>query len=340
MPVRNEANFIARSLGRVLSQDYPEDRLEVIVADGMSTDGTREIVRSLQAGRPNLRLIDNPGRIVPTGLNAAISQAKGEVIVRVDGHCEIEQDYVRRCVEHLSRGGVDCVGGPLETVGDTFVARGIAAAMSSPFGVGGSAFRTTRGKTMLADTVPFPSFTRAIIERAGPFDEELVRNQDDEYSYRLRRMGAKILLAADVRSRYYSRNSLSSLGRQYFQYGLWKVRVMQKHGRQMQVRQFIPLAFVVALLGSLIVAPFHPAGGWGFVSVSACYLVAAAAASLLTARKAGWALLPLLPATFATLHLSYGAGFLVGLIKHWNRWGDRETNWGQGRPQVPGVKQV
>ncbi len=233
MPIRNEAAFVRTSLGTVLAQDYPEELVEVIVADGLSTDGTAEIVRSIANGRPNLRLIENRGLIVSTGLNAALALAKGDIVIRVDGHCKVAPDYISRCVDHLEKEGVDGVGGPIVTVGQTRIARVIAAAMSSPFGVGGSAFRTIRDRTMIVDTVPFAAYTRAIITQAGLYDEELVRNQDDEYNYRLRKLGAKLLLAADVRSEYYSRGSLRTLWRQYFQYGYWKVRVMQKHPRQM-----------------------------------------------------------------------------------------------------------
>jgi glycosyltransferase involved in cell wall biosynthesis len=322
LPIRNEASFIGRSLRAVLSQDYPSDRLELIVADGMSTDGTREIVMSFQKQYPNVRLIDNTGQIVPTGFNAAIAQVRGEIIIRVDGHCEIAQDYVRNCVEHLVNDGVDGVGGPLETVGETLIARVIASAMSSPFGVGNSAFRTVPDKTMLTDTVAFPAYTRDIIEKAGLFDEELVRNQDDEYNYRLRKIGAKILLAADVRSRYYSRSSLRSLWRQYSQYGYWKVRVTQKHPRQMRLRQFIPFAFVMSLLVSLPLASFSSIGQWASRWAVGSYLFVNFSASILVAWRKGWRLLPLMPLTFAILHLAYGLGFLVGLIRFWNRWSD------------------
>ncbi|HEX3187661.1 MAG TPA: sugar transferase [Pyrinomonadaceae bacterium] len=323
MPVRNEATFISRSLEAVLAQDYPSERMEVIVADGMSTDATREIVQSFQNRHPELKLISNPGQIVPTGLNLAIAQSQGEVIVRVDGHCEIAGDYVRSCIEHLLNDGVDGVGGPLETIGKTPLARVIATAMSSVFGVGGAAFRTTTKRTMLTDTVAFPAYTRSIIKRAGPFDEELVRNQDDEYNYRLRKIGARILLAADVRCRYYSRSSLSSLGRQYFQYGYWKVRVLQKHPGQMQPRQFVPPLFVSACLLFLLLLPFTPIAGYFLGAALGSYAVANITASILSLRKNTYRLLPLMPVVFATLHVAYGLGFLTGLAKLRKRWGEK-----------------
>lgn len=321
MPVRNERDFIARSLGAVLAQDYPSDRLEVLVADGQSDDGTAAMVASLQSSHPNLTLIDNPGRVVATGLNLALSRARGDVLVRVDGHCEIAPDYVRNCVRHLMEDGVDGVGGPLETVplGTGRVGEAIARAMSSRFGVGGSPFRTIKGETRLVDSIAFPAYWRRAVEKAGPFDEELVRNQDDEYNYRLRKGGARLLLASDVSCRYFSRASLRSLGRQYFQYGYWKVRVLQKHPRQMSVRQFAPPALVAALLFGAATAPFWVGGRVELASVAAAYALALAAAAVATARRATSAIL--LAAAFATLHLAYGSGFLVGLVRFWNRWG-------------------
>jgi len=329
LPIRNEAHYIARSLGAVLAQDYPADRMEVMVVDGMSTDGTREIVESMRAGSQRVHLIDNTRRIAPTAMNAAIARARGEILVRVDGHCEIDRDYVRRCVEHLRNDKVDGVGGPLQTIGESFVARGIAVAMSSTFGVGDSAFRTVSNKTMLVDTIAFPAYTRDIVERVGLFDEELVRNQDDDYNYRLRKIGAKVLLASDVRSRYYSRSSIRSLWRQYFQYGYWKVRVMQKHPRQMRPRQFVPPLFVGALLLSLAAAPFSFIFGAWFALpcglTAGSYALANLAASvLITVKRRDWPLFWLLPIAFAILHVSFGLGFLVGLLKFRNRWGDHD----------------
>jgi glycosyltransferase involved in cell wall biosynthesis len=341
MPVRNEAGFIAQSLGAVLAQDYPAERVEIIVADGMSTDGTREIVRALEARHARLRLVDNTGRIAPTALNAALRVARSEIVVRVDGHCEIAPDYVRRCVECLAREGVEGVGGPIKTIGLTTTARAIAAAMSSSFGVGGSAFRTVKDRRMLVDSIAFPAYTRRAIEQAGLFDEELIRNQDDEYNYRLRSLGGRLLLVPEIRSRYYSRGSLRSLRRQYFQYGYWKVRVLQKHPRQMRARQFAPPLFAAALLILSLLSPFFVAARLALAAVACAYVAANLCASVLTARKNDWRLLPLLPATFATLHLSYGFGFLAGLIRFWNRWRDRrgQTQYFEPRALGHGVDQ-
>jgi succinoglycan biosynthesis protein ExoA len=321
MPVRNEAAYIGRALAAVFAQDYPADRLEVLVADGMSTDGTRERVAEAAKSRSNLRLLDSPGRTAPCGLNAGVRAARGEIVVRVDGHCEIERDYVSRCVAHLEAGDGDAVGGSVETVGEDRLADTIAAAMSSPFGVGGSAFRTIRGKTLLVDTVPFPAYTRAILDRVGPFDEELVRNQDDEYNARLRKLGGRVLLAADVRSRYYSRGSWRGLWRQYFQYGYWKVRVLQKHPRQMKLRHFVPAAFVAAVVLCAASAVFWRPAVLALAGILALYALAVAAASAHAWRRHGARVFPGIPLAFAILHVAYGAGFWAGLLRFSGRWG-------------------
>ncbi len=326
MPVRNEAAYIERSLGAVLAQEYPAERLEILVVDGMSDDGTREAVLAHAAADPRVCLLDNPAGIVPPGLNIGIGRARGEIVVRVDGHCEIAPDYVRRCVEHLLAGHdgapVEAVGGPIETIGETDEAAAIALAMSSWFGVGGSAFRTIKDRPLLVETVAFPAYRRATLQRLGPFDEELVRNQDDEYNYRLLKSGGRILLSPDIRSRYYSRGSLRSLWRQYYQYGYWKVRVMQKHPRQMRSRQFVPPAFVAGLIGSaalgMVFRPFRALLG----VVLALYLAANVVASLSLGREHAPRLLVIHP----ILHLSYGLGFLVGLAhfaRHFAAPGER-----------------
>jgi succinoglycan biosynthesis protein ExoA len=333
LPIRNESEYIEKVMLSILAQDYPADQMKVMIVDGMSTDNTRKIINEFSLKHPHLKIqiLDNPGKIVPVGMNIALQKAKkGDVIIRVDGHCIIAPDYVRKCVEHIQNDNVDGVGGPMEAIGETQMAKAIAIGMSSPFGVGDSAFRTTSGISMLVDTVPFPAYSRQIIERAGYYDEELIRNQDDEYNYRIRGLDGKILLADDVRSTYFSRTSLKSLWRQYYQYGYWKVRVLQKHLPQMSSRQFVPPAFVLSLLFSTLLALlsvfYFSSSSLGFLSmiIPLSYVTLNFGASLWIASKHGWRTLQLLPIVFVILHLSYGLGFLVGLVKFADRWGDKK----------------
>ncbi len=299
------------------------DQIEIILVDGMSTDGTREIGKRYQELYNNIRLIDNPGKIVPTGMNEALRLAKGNLIIRVDGHCVVEPDYVANCERHIQEHGLEGVGGPMRTVGEDLISEVIALAMSSKFGVGNSSFRTESGLTKLADTVPFPAYTREIMQRVGLYDEELVRNQDDEYNYRIREAGGRILLAEDVRSTYYSRGTYGKLWKQYFQYGYWKVRVMQKHPLQMSLRQFVPPIFVLTICLALVASLVFP---WGWILLAAligAYGIAALIASGMIAKSNGWHLLGLIPLAFVIIHVSYGSGFLIGMVKFWNCWGDK-----------------
>jgi glycosyltransferase involved in cell wall biosynthesis len=325
MPIRNEAGFIARSLTAALAQDYPHDRMEVLIADGMSTDETRDVVARVAQRYSGIRVtvIDNPGKIVPTGINAALLHAQGQIIVRVDGHTIVEPDYVRECIAALERSGASNVGGRMDPVSEGRFGEATALATSSPFGVGGARFHYSDREEWV-DTVYMGAWPRDVFQRHGIFDEELVRNQDDELNYRLRSRGEKILLSPRIKSRYYNRSTRHALWRQYLQYGYWKVRVMQKHPPQMQPRQFVPPLFVSSLLILLSAAPFFALGKWLFLLVSGSYVMANLAASLLVARKSSWRCLPLLPAVFLILHMAYGFGFLLGLVRFWNRWGDRE----------------
>ena len=327
MPIRNEAGYIERSLSAVLAQDYPLDCVEVLVVDGMSTDSTREIIQQTleHSDIPTsqhvnvqliVQLIDNPARIVPTALNIGLRHARGDIIIRVDGHCEISPDYLRRCVELLRETGADCVGGPMVTVGETGVARAIAIAQSSLFGVGGVTFRSGRKRPGYVDIVAFGAYRREVFDRIGGFDEELVRNQDDEFNFRLIQAGGKIWLDPSIRSVYYSRASLRGLWRQYFQYGVYKVRVIQKRGAVPSWRFLVPGAFVLGLLGSLLLALITGQPLWA-LSVAGPYAVANGLASLWIARR-DWRTMPVLPLAFLTLHLAFGTGCLWGLWR-WRR---------------------
>lgn len=322
MPVRNEGAFVERSLAAVLAQDYPRDRMEILIADGISTDGTRDVVASLARRYPkvSLTLLDNAGRLVASGMNLALISAKGDVIVRVDGHTVIAPDYVRECVEALQRSCAHNVGGRMEAVSESWFGQAVALATCSRFGVGGARFHYS-DKEEWVDTVYMGAWPREVFERIGLFDEEQVRNQDDEFNYRLLSHGGKILLSPRIKSKYYNRSSLRSLWRQYFQYGYWKVRVMQKHPRQMRLRQFVPALFVVAVTVALILLLFSFVGKYLALLLANSYVIANLTASVIVTRSKGWRLLPLVPIAFSILHFGYGCGFLLGLVRFWNRWG-------------------
>ncbi len=334
LPVRNEARFIERCLGAVFAQNYPPGRVEVLVIDGRSTDDTCERARGVAArcGRP-VTVLDNPKLTAPAALNVGLRHARGEVIIRVDGHCEVGPNYLASATRHLAETDASAVGGVLETVTESASADAIAVAMSSRFGVGGSPFRTrtrepaagpSTGPAREVDTVAFPAYRRSAIERAGAFDEELVRNQDDEYSYRLRRLGGRILLVPDMPARYFSRAKLTGLARQYFQYGMWKVRVLQKHPRQMKARQFAPPICLALGISASAGAAFGSAiATSALVALAGLYAAANLAATLFEGGRHGARHLARLPVVFVTLHCAYGLGFLVGLVRFVHRWGDR-----------------
>lgn len=325
MPVRNEEDFIERSLRSVLRQSYPHSRIEIIVSDGESTDGTLASIEKLKLESDiPIKVISNPKRIAPSALNRAIEAARGSVIVRVDGHCEIAEDYVKNCVELLRSGKADGVGGPIETIGEGRQAEAIALAMSSKFGVGGSAFRTVSDREMFTDSVAFPGYTKEIIDRAGPYNEELVRNQDDEYNYRIRKLGGKILLSPRIRSKYYSRSTFRSLWRQYFQYGYWKVRVLQLHPRQMSLRQFVPFLFVLTIVLLSLASMFSSASRWFFCITVSAYVLTNLASSIYVAGRRVTSI-PYLALSFGILHFSYGLGSIIGSIAFWKRWGEAAT---------------
>ena len=316
--MRNEERHVARCVQSLLDQDYPRDRLEVLFMDGGSTDRTREIVSEMIAGRAGFELVDNPGKIQSIAWNLGIERARGDLVGIVSGHSELAPDYVDVAVETLVRTGADLVGGPARAESETVVGEAIALAMSTPFGVGGAEFRYATAESEV-DTVFMGVCKRELYERIGGFDAEMVRNQDDELSYRLLEQGGRIVCNPAIRSVYRNRATLRSLWKQYFDYGRWKVRVMQKHRAQMRPRHFVPPLFVTTLGMSSLVPP-------ALLGMSALYGSATMAVSVMLAAKARRIdVLPYLPAAFAILHIGYGAGFLRGLYQFRDRWNDRSS---------------
>jgi succinoglycan biosynthesis protein ExoA len=288
----------------------------VIVADGMSDDGTRAILDSYAARQPRIRILDNPARAVPAGLNAAIRAARGEIILRMDAHTAYAPDYVRECLATLEKTGAENVGGPARTKARGYMGRAIAAAYHSPVACGGARFHDPSYEGW-ADTVPYGCWRKSTLLEIGLFDETLVRNQDDELNLRLCRAGGKVWQSPSIVSWYQPRASLRRLFQQYFQYGFWKVAVIRKHRIPASLRHLIPATFVAtAVLLPLAAAAFRSTfvlGAWA--AMMAAYLLAILAASLDSARRYGWELLPALPIVFAAYHFSYGSGFLLGLMQ-------------------------
>jgi len=319
---RNEARDIHMLLDSLGNQDTAGLELEVVIADGMSTDLTRHILAEFCRENPYTAVIDNPGQIVSTGLNAALARAHGEIIVRLDAHSRYASDYIQQCVAVLNETGADNVGGAMRAqVDSTLRARLFAAAFNSRFAVGGAQSKQPdfEGYT---DTVFGGCWRRETLDRLGGFDESLVRNQDDELNFRLTRSGGRVWQSRRIVCWYRPRRDLRSLAIQCFQYGFWKVAVIRKHRIPARFRHLVPGTFVglnVALsLGLIAATVLHlsvaPAVAWAWAMLIAAYVLACLLAAASHVRTEGLRVAVLLPAVFATYHLSYGLGFLTGAV--------------------------
>lgn len=313
LPCRNEKSNIASCIDSILRQEALPGGFEVIIADGMSDDSTREILQQLAKKERRLRIVDNPARIVATGLNVALKIANGEIIIRMDAHTEYAPDYVKQCVAVLNETCADNVGGPWVAKGDGFLGRAIAAAFQTRFAVGGSRGHDPSYEGVV-DTVYLGCWSRDVFDKIGLFDEELVRNQDDEFNLRLTRADGKIWQSPRIRSWYKPRGSLRDLFRQYMQYGYWKVRVIQKHTLPASIRHLIPGTFVFLIAVLFLLSFWLPLAAWCWFGLAGAYLLCDFAASFVTAARNGWKLILVLPFVFADYHFAYGFGFLRGIL--------------------------
>jgi glycosyltransferase involved in cell wall biosynthesis len=328
VPCRNEARYVRACLDSILATAYPLDRMEVLVVDGQSTDGTAKIVREYAEQQPIVRLIDNPQRVVPSALNLGIKQARGDVIVRMDTHAVYPPEYLPRLVLGLQEHKVDNIGGCMITLpaDGTATAQAIAIALSHPFGVGNARFRIGAPAPRFVDTVPFGCYPRDVFERVGTFDEEMVRNQDDEFNNRILKQGGKIMLLPDVVCYYYARGSFRQLARMYYQYGAFKPLAARKAGRITTARQVIPAGFVTALGGTLAAALFIPWALLVTAGIAASYALGVVACALRVARTHGFRCAVAIAGVFPVIHTSYGFGFIRGLrdaiLGRRGRWRD------------------
>ena len=319
VPCRNERDYIVACLDSIFGTAYPLERLEVLVVDGRSDDGTRAIIEGYSVehpGRP-IRLIDNPQRITPIALNTGIRAARGDIVLRMDAHVFYPPEYIPRLVAALEETGADNVGGVLVTRPGApgTMAQAIAVGLSHSFGVGNSYFRIGVRAPRWVDTIAFFCCRRPLFDRVGMFDEELARHQDGEFNGRLIKQGGRILLLPDVTSYYYARGTIRQVARMYFQYGYFKPVVARKLGRFMSVRQLIPPAFVLSLLGSALLAPWVTAAAWVFAGIAGAYAAAVVTFSARAIGRHGLRCALALAVVFPVLHFSYGFGFIRRAIE-------------------------
>jgi len=330
VPCFNEADTIEGLLDALYRQVGIAHLPQILVVDGGSSDGTRDMVKDYAAKHPglDLRLVDNPKRTIPTALNLGLEVSEGDILIRLDAHSAPAPDYIARCLDVLAQTGAANVGGVwrIQPGADSWQARSIAAAAAHPFGAGDARYRISGGAGPV-ETVPFGAFRRSWLEQVGPFDERLQSNEDYEMNVRLRQAGGLVWFDPSIVSTYYARSTFGALARQYARYGYWKARMLLRYPGTLRWRQALPPLFVssslvLALLSlSSIVAARLLAVEW---SVYGLALVGAGLQSAIARRRAG--LLLGLPLALAIMHLAWGAAFWAGLVHGLLKQGSRQEN--------------
>ncbi len=319
IPCRNEEKFIGKCLDSIIPNDYPRDKLEVLVADGMSQDGTREIVKKYAERYPFIRILDNPNKIIPAAVNIGIKQAKGEIIMRMDAHATYEKDYISKCVKYLDEYQVDNVGGVMITVPreDTLLAKPIVLALTSLFGVGNARFRIGSKKPILVDTVFGGCYRKELFKKIGMLNEKVKFSEDLEFNLRLKRQGGRILLVPDIKSYYYALSDFFSFCQHNFRNGVWALYPIKftKH-LPLSLRHLVPLIFVLSLIGLAGLSLLSKTFAWLFLSLVATYgLTNLYFSSQIVWKQKNIFFLGVMPAVFASLHLIYGLGSIFGVFK-------------------------
>jgi glycosyltransferase involved in cell wall biosynthesis len=340
VPCRNEEATIGGLLQSLLEQDYPADLVEVVLVDGMSTDRTREVAREFARQHPwlEVKLLSNPQKITPVAFNLGIAAAKGDVVFFLGAHSRYSANYLSGVIAAVHETGADAVGSTAVTVpaSETRIARAIALALSSRFGVGNSLMRVGVRQPVEADTASCPGYRREVFDRVGRFNERLVRNQDIEFNLRLRRAGGRIVVDPRITTHYRARGTLRDLFRNNFWNGYWVVRGARVSRLPFALRHLVPLAFVLSLVAGAVSAVLT-----GSTAALGLPVVAYLAADVWFALRDGRGrtkadtnradlVLPLL-GVFPTLHLGYGLGSLWALVTFW-----AQTRTGvDGKGQAP-----
>ncbi len=319
IPCYNEQATIRLLLDALSSQTFPHTNMEILIADGMSTDHTREEIAAWQAAHTgiNIRVLDNPARNIPAALNHGLRAAQGEYILRLDAHSVPAADYAARCVAALDFGVAENVGGVWEIMPGavTPMGRAIAAAAAHPLGVGDAQYRHAT-QPQFVDTVPFGAFRRSLVAQIGYFDETLLTNEDYEFNTRIRQAGGKIWLDPAIRSRYFARPNLRALAQQYLRYGFWKGRMLRRYPETLRWRQALPPLFIAGVLTLMGLAAFF---GWARALLGVVLLTYFGALIIAGVRaasvKADPSLIFGLPLAIGTMHFCWGGAFLWSLVR-------------------------
>jgi glycosyltransferase involved in cell wall biosynthesis len=319
IPCYNEQATIRLLLDALHRQTFPPANMEIVIADGMSTDGTRDEIAKFQADFPDLsvRVVDNPLRTIPSGLNRAIEASRGGILVRLDAHSKPYPDYVENCVQALEAGRGDNIGGvwEIQPGAETWIAKSIAVAAAHPLGVGDALYRHAKHAAEV-DTVPFGSFRRELVERVGGFDESLLTNEDYEFNARIRKAGGRIWLDPSIRSVYFARSTLKELARQYWRYGYWKWRMLRRYPDTLRWRQALPPLFVLSLVGLVLISLFIPLFRFVLAGELVIYFSTMFLAGLRSASQRGSTYLMIgLPLAIPVMHISWGSGFLWSILR-------------------------
>jgi glycosyltransferase involved in cell wall biosynthesis len=319
IPCRNEEKYIGKVLDNVIAQDYPKDFQEVFVVDGESEDKTRDIIQDYTAKYKNINYLSNPERVVPFALNKAIKMARGSIILRMDAHAVYPKNYVSELVKGIYDYNCENTGGAwiTEPANKSLQAMAIAESTSHPFGIGNAYYRLSIKKPKKVDTVPFGCYKREVFDQIGLFDEDLVRNQDDEFNARLIKNGGSIFLLPHIKIKYYCRGTFGKIANMFYQYGLYKPLVNLKIGVPATLRQFAPPLFTLIIILSAIAGFYYPPFFRAFATVFGIYLMSSilVSISIVTRRSKPFILLFYLFLAFPIIHFSYGLGYLAGILR-------------------------
>lgn len=313
IPMFNEAGNIERCIESIQRQDYPQKKIEIIVVDGNSGDGSRETVLSLAKKHSNIRLLTNPKRKTPASLNMGIKNANGEVVIILGAHTQIKEDFVSQNMRLMKEKNVKCTGGTQINVGENYMQRAIGYAMGHPFGLASAPYRYGK-KDKFVDTVVYAAYRKELFDEVGYFDEDLFISEDAELNWRIRQAGYEIFYSPKIVSYYYPRKTMGKLINQLFRYGILRVNVIKKHFNAVKLLHLIPPAFALTTMGLLIVGIFKQVLLIPLAVIWGLYFLLAFFSSAQISSEKGFRYFVILPILFAVIHLSWGIGFLVGIF--------------------------